>query len=419
VIGDDAVVRAPGASGQVTGAMPMLSATPTTTAPTGSTWSDRVAAANTGLAAGARWRRPLTFDARGPAGVLTEDGDEVVAFASNDYLGLTSHPAVVAAAHEALDRWGTGSGASRLVTGSRPVHDALEGALAAHMGTERAVVFPTGFAANLGVLSAFGQPGVRICSDELNHASIVDGARLARAEVAVYRHRDTDHLATLLATSPGPAIVVTDLVFSMDGDVAPLPDIAELCRRHGALLLLDEAHAVLGPDPAPHLGDLDVIRVGTLSKTLGSLGGFAAATRPFAELLVNRARSYIFTTAPSPADAAAALASLGVLDSAEGDALRARLAAHVARVAPGHPSPIVPVVLGSDERALAASAALRARGAWVPAIRPPTVPEGTARLRVSLSAAHSDAQVTLLLDALAEVRAAFAPDDGRRPVTVR
>ena len=362
-----------------------------------------------------RWRAPRPFDARGPEGALGEAGDAgapgtpVVAFASNDYLGLSAHHAVVAAAHEALDRWGAGAGASRLVTGSRPVHHALEAALAAHTGCERAVVFPTGFAANLGVLGTFGQHDVRICSDELNHASIVDGARLARAEVCVYRHRDVEHLEALLAGAPGRALVVSDLVFSMDGDVAPVAELAAACARHGALLVLDEAHAVLGPDPAPVLGGVAAVRVGTLSKTLGALGGYVAGPGPFVDLLVNRARSYIFTTALTPPDAAAALAALEVLGSDEGAALRARLAGHVARIAPGHPSPVVPVVLGTEERALAASEELRGRGIWVPAIRPPTVPAGTSRLRVSLSAAHTAAQVQRLALALDGIRARFGP----------
>ncbi|MHB8681425.1 MAG: aminotransferase class I/II-fold pyridoxal phosphate-dependent enzyme [Acidimicrobiales bacterium] len=367
-------------------------------------WAARVAERAAAVVAEGRWRAPVRFDTVGPRGRLGDDGTEVVSFASNDYLGLTTHPAVVAAAAAALERWGTGSGASRLVTGSRPVHHDLETALAEHMDCERAVLFPTGFAANLGVLSTFGEAGVRICSDELNHASIVDGARLARAEVAVYRHRDVAHLASLLAGADGPRVVVSDLVFSMDGDVAPVAELAELCRRYEALLVLDEAHAVLGPDPAPHLAGVDVLRVGTLSKTLGSLGGFVAGPRSFVELLENGARSYIFTTAPTPADAAAALAALEVCRSPEGDALRARLATHVARLAPpGHPSPIVPIVLGPEDAALKASAALLERGLWVPAIRPPTVAPGTARLRVTLSAAHEDADVERLAAALAEI----------------
>jgi 7-keto-8-aminopelargonate synthetase-like enzyme len=239
---------------------------------------------------------------------------------------------------------------------------------------------------------------------------------LARADTAVYRHGDLDHLDALLADAPGPTLVVTDVVFSMDGDVAPVGDIAELCRRHGALLVLDEAHSVLSPDLGPQLVDVDVLRVGTLSKTLGALGGFVAGPRPFIELLENRARSYIFTTALTPPDTAAALAALRILSAPEGTALRHRLAQHVERVAPGHPSPIIPVVLGSDERAVAASAALLDRGVWVPAIRPPTVPPGTARLRVTLSAAHTDDHVSLLLDALAHIAPSVAPDgDGTSP----
>ena len=394
-------------------------------------WAALVEARTRELQAQGRWRRPVVFDARGPGGTLRsgfapagdgtrdEADEKVVAFASNDYLGLSTHPAVVAAAHEALDRWGAGAGASRLVTGSRPVHAELEGELAAWHGAARAVVFPTGFAANLGVLGAFGDAGVLVASDELNHASIVDGARLARADVAVYPHRDVAHLDGLLRARGGAAIVVSDLVFSMDGDVAPVDDLAACCRRHGALLVLDEAHAVLGPDPGPPLAGTDALRVGTLSKALGSLGGFVTGPAPWMDLLVNRARSYIFTTALTPADAAAALAALAVVRSAEGRILRDRLAGHVACVAPGHPSPIVPVVLGSDERAVAASAALRQRGIWVPAIRPPTVAPGTARLRVTLSASHTEDDVAGLVEALADVRRSFGLSPPPRSTTRR
>jgi 8-amino-7-oxononanoate synthase len=327
------------------------------------------------------------------------DLDEgLVNFATNDYLGLSRHPAVVAAAREALDRWGAGAGAARLVAGSRPVHGELEDALAVWKREAAAVLFPTGYAANLGVLATFGAAGVRIVSDERNHASIVDGCRLARAEVCVYRHLDLDHVDDLLRSSPGRAIVVTDTVFSMDGDVAPVAELAERCAAHGALLVIDEAHGVLGPDP--DLDGVDHLRVGTLSKHLGSLGGFVAGPRPFVDLLVNRARPFIFTTAPSPADAAAGLAALVVLRSDEGRALVERLRANVDLFAAGHPSPIVPVVLGDEASALAASAALRERGMLVPAIRPPTVPAGTARLRVSLSATHTTPQIRALVEAL-------------------
>lgn len=353
------------------------------------------------IARSGAWRRPKSFDSSGSDGTLEGRDDPVVAFASNDYLGLTTHPSVVRAGHEALDRWGTGAGASRLVTGSRPVHHQLEADLAEWKGEERAVVFPTGFAANLGVLAAFGHRDVLVCSDELNHASIVDGARLARAEVAIFAHGDAEQLHKLLSSAGRrPTIVVTDLVFSMDGDVAPIAEIADSCRRFGSLFVIDEAHSVLGPDPAPFLEGVDVLRVGTLSKALGSLGGFVAGRRRFIELLENKARSYIFTTALPPASAAAASAALEIVRSDEGEALVRRLRAHTERVAPGHPSPIVPVVLGSATRAVAASEQLLEAGLWVPAIRPPSVPEGTARLRVTLSASHADGDVDRLTAAL-------------------
>jgi 8-amino-7-oxononanoate synthase len=345
-----------------------------------------------------------SFDAAGPGGVLTETDRPVVSFASNDYLGLSQHPTVVAAARAALDRWGTGSGAARLIVGSRPVHHELEAALADWRDTEAALAFPTGYAANLGVLSVLGAPGVRICSDALNHASIIDGCRLARAngaEVRIFAHRDLGALDAALA-APGASrrVVVTDSAFSMDGDLADLAELGELCHRHGALLVLDEAHAVLQDVPPATLAPV-VLTVGTLSKTLGALGGYVAGPRSFVDLLVNRARTFIFTTAPSPADTAAALAALTVLREPEGDRLRARLRRHVERLAPGHPTPIVPIVLGDEQHALDAADRLLHAGLLVPAIRPPTVPPGTSRLRIALSAAHTDDQVTRLLDALA------------------
>lgn len=355
-----------------------------------------------GILGAGRWRQPRALDALGPAGRLVDDGREVVSFAGNDYLGLSAHPAVRAAAVDALERWGTGSGSARLIVGTRPVHTELEQELAHWRGTEAAVVFPTGFAANLGVLGVVGGPGATIISDELNHASIIDGCRMARAEVKVWRHTDLDHLESLLASTQGPVVVVTDTVFSMDGDVAPLSELTTLCARRGALLVVDEAHAVLGPD-LPAVVGLEVLRVGTLSKTLGSLGGFVAGPAPLCRLIVNRARPYIFTTAPTPADSAAALAALGILRGAEGDQLRRRLRRHIDRLAPRHPSPIVPLVLGEEAAAVAAAAALLDQGILVPAIRPPTVAPGTARLRITLSAAHTDAQLDALLRALTEI----------------
>jgi 8-amino-7-oxononanoate synthase len=352
-------------------------------------WADAEARA---IRDAGRWRAPKDLDPTGP-----------VSFASNDYLGLTRHPSVVAAAHDALDRWGAGSGSARLIVGSREVHSALESALADWKRMPRAALFPTGFATNLGVLTTFGGPGVLICSDELNHASIIDGCRLARADVAVYRHNDLDHLRTLLRDrGPRRALVATDTVFSMDGDVADVDATIELCAREGALCVFDEAHAVLGPHvDVPD--DANVLRVGTLSKTLGALGGFVAGPARYVDLVENLARPYIFTTAPTPADSAAALAALHVLQSSEGAALVARLRALVDRVRDGHPSPIVPFVIGDERATLTAADALRARGVLVPAIRPPTVAPGTSRLRVTLSAAHTDAQVDLLVRALDQV----------------
>jgi 8-amino-7-oxononanoate synthase len=369
----------------------------------GSPWAERVGRQLEEVRAAGRWRHVRSFDALGPTGTLA-DGAAVTSFASNDYLGLSAHPAVVAAAHEALDRWGAGSTASRLVVGSRPAHHDLEADLAAWKRSEAALVFPTGYAANVGVLTTLAGPGTRILSDALNHASIVDGCRLARGELTVVPHSDHDALDAALAADDRPAVVVADSVFSMDGDAADLDALAELCTRHGAALVLDEAHAVLGPDidPADH-PDLLLVRVGTLSKALGALGGFVACSAPVRDLLVNRARPFIFTTALSPADAAAAHAAVGIVRGAEGDALRARLRTHVDRLAPGHPSPIVPVVLGAEEAALAAADALLARGLLVPAIRPPTVPAGTSRLRVTFSAAHTDADVDRLLAALEDL----------------
>ncbi len=320
-----------------------------------------------------------------------------MSFASNDYLGLTAHPAVIDAAIDAIRRWGAGSGASRLVVGSRPVHEELEDEVAAWKRTDRAILFPTGYAANLGVVTALARAAARpggerplVVSDALNHASIIDACRLAAADVAIYDHLDIPAATSLLreaAAHHQPSLLVSDTVFSMDGDAAPVGDLVEAAERTGALLVLDEAHAVLGPEPC----DLDaampshVVRVTTLSKTLGSLGGLVAGSQAVVDLLVNTARPYIFTTAPSPADTAAGLAALRIVRSDEGAQLVSVLRSHINRLAPpDHPSPIVPIVVGSDRAALEASEELTRRGLLVPAIRPPTVAEGTARLRVTL-----------------------------------
>jgi 8-amino-7-oxononanoate synthase len=347
-----------------------------------------------------RWRSLRTFDARGPVGEL--DGKPIVSYASNDYLGLSTHPDVIAAACAATRRWGTSATASRLVVGNRPAHTDLEHDIAEWKHTDRALVFATGYAANVSVLTVFGGPDVTVFSDELNHASIIDGCRLSRSQVVVYPHLDLDHLAEQLERTDGRSIVVTDAVFSMDGDLADTAALAALCATHDALLVLDEAHSVIGPeielDPAAV-----IVRIGTLSKTLGSLGGFVASGSDVIDLLVNRARPFIFSTGLSPADAAAAQTALAILRSPEGLELTTRLEHLIHRVKPAHPSPIIPLIIGDERAALQASLALAERGILIPAIRPPTVPLGTSRLRLALSASHTDQMIDTLIEALVEL----------------
>jgi len=361
-------------------------------------WSQWVKAQNDAVRAEGRSRAIQDLDLRGTSGTL--ESASVVSFASNDYLGLTAHPQVIAGAREALGRWGAGSGSARLIVGSRPIHSQLERALAEWKGSEAALLFPNGFAANLGVLATLGTADVTIFSDERNHASIIDGCRAAKARVVVFDHLDYDSLDEGLARG-GRSIVVTDSVFSMDGDVADVARLAALCRAHDALLVVDEAHAVLSPQV--DLTGVNVVRVGTLSKFLGAMGGFVAGDGELIDLLINRARTFIFTTANSPADAGAALAAVNLYRSEEGARLRGRLRWLIDLIAPGHPSPIVPIIVGGEHEAMKASAALLERGLVVPAIRPPSVAPGTSRLRVALSAAHTDGQVESLKVALEEV----------------
>lgn len=363
-------------------------------------WENWAQERNLEILASGRWRQIRDFEPGegGVDGVV--DGRSVVSFASNDYLGLASHPRTIAAARDAVERWGTGAGSARLIAGSRSLHGELERSLATWKGAERALLFPTGFAANLGVLTALGTADTLICSDELNHASIVDGCRAAAARVAVYPHGDVDTVDRILQGETR-AIVVTDAVFSMDGDVAPLEDLAGVCRRRGALLVIDEAHSVFGT--APDLTGTEVLRIGTLSKFLGSSGGFVAGPDSLIDLLINTARSFIFTTASSPADAGAALAALQILRSNSGGILLDRLRANIDLVRPGHPSPIVPIVVGDEDAAVTAAADLLDRGFFVPAIRPPSVPRGSSRLRVTLSAEHTTEQVEGLNEALDDV----------------
>jgi 8-amino-7-oxononanoate synthase len=359
-------------------------------------WTARAERELQALHESSRLRRVVAFDGLGPEGVV--DGRRVISFASNDYLGLASHPKVRAAAHAAIDCFGAGAAASRLVVGTRSLHEELEAALARWKHAEQALVFSSGYAANLGVLATFGSEDATIFSDALNHASIVDGCRLARARTVIYPHADLEALAALLARSSGKKIVVTETVFSMDGDRVRIQELARLCSEFGALLVLDEAHDVFVEKP--QAVDAEVLRVGTLSKALGALGGFVAGPRALIDVLVNRARTFVFTTGLSPADAAAARCALEICSSAEGCDLRARLRDVVDVVRRGHESAIVPIVCGADAAALHAARSLLDLGIHVPAIRPPSVPEGSARLRVTLSAAHTNAMALRLREAL-------------------
>ena len=362
-------------------------------------WDGVASAALDAVVEANQLRRPRDLEGGSPRTALSKTGQSVVSFASNDYLGLTRHPAVRAAARTAIDDYGTGSGSARLIVGSRPVHTRLEERIATWRGAEAAVLFTTGYAANLGVIATMGRWASVICSDELNHASIIDGCRLARAPTRVFPHRDPAAVDDLLGRSEGPGMVVSDSVFSMDGDLAPIGELSEVCAARGALLVLDDAHLVLDHPESLH-PHCRVLRVGTLSKAVGALGGYATGPRTFMDLLVNAARSYIFTTAATPAAAAAAAAAIDVIDSPEGSELKRRLRTNIDRIRPSHPSPIVPIIVGDEDRALAASEALREQGILVPAIRPPTVPAGTSRLRVTVSAAHAGEDLDRLTDAL-------------------
>jgi 8-amino-7-oxononanoate synthase len=349
-------------------------------------------------------------------------GREYVNFASNDYLNLAADPRLARAAARTARRYGTGAAASPLVTGYLPPHRALEGALAEWEGAEAALVLASGFTANLAAVSALAGRDDAVFSDELNHASLIDGCRLSRARLHVYRHRDTEHLDGLLGRE-GPRarrrLIVTDTLFSMDGDTAPLAELLDVAARHDCLLLIDEAHAtgVLGecgrgltdllPSAAAAHGSR-LIKVGTLSKALGAQGGFVCGSRTLIEWLVNHARPYIFSTTLAPPAAAAARRAVAVVRGEP--ERRHRLLTRAAEVreqlrAAGYATgaashQIVPVIVGEARSALDLSARLQERGLLVPAIRPPSVPEGTSRLRISLTTGHDEEDVARLVAAL-------------------
>jgi 8-amino-7-oxononanoate synthase len=344
---------------------------------------------------------------QGPHVVL--DGKPVLLLCSNNYLGLADHPRVRAAAADAAMRWGVGSGASRLVSGTMTVHRRLEERLASFKRREAALLFGSGYLANCGVVASLARPGDVVFSDALNHASIIDGCRLSRAEVFVYEHCDVEHLEWgLQRADDRAALIVTDGVFSMDGDVAPLVEIVELARRYGARVAVDEAHGTGalgrgGRGACAEAGvedEVDVI-VGTLGKALGSYGAFVACDRAMARYLVNAARTFIFSTALPPPAASAAMVALDVLEqdparvdrlARNSDSLRAALAAEGFDTG-GSRTQIVPLVVGDASAAVAMCEAALARGVFAQAIRPPTVPPGTSRLRLAVMATHREVEL--------------------------
>ncbi len=356
-----------------------------------------------------------------PTGVITLDGNYVVNLGSNNYLGLSTHPRVMSAAASAAMVYGAGASGSRLLSGNSELYTTLEANLAKTKGTEAALVFSSGYAANTSIIPVLAGEGDLILSDALNHASIIDGCRLSRATKKVYRHCDVEHLKTLLAESSDfrRRLIVTDGVFSMDGDIAPLPDIYELAKEYNAMLLVDDAHGfgVLGKDGSgtvAHCGleGQDIIQMGTLSKAIGGLGGYVAGHRVLIDLLINRARGFIFTTGLPPATLSAADAALNVMRSSRN--LRCHLLNHAETMKTAltdlgytllpSETQILPVIIGEPQRATDVAEALLAEDVFAPAIRPPAVPAGTSRLRVTVMATHTDSDIEHALDGFANVR---------------
>ncbi|MEO7082927.1 MAG: 8-amino-7-oxononanoate synthase [Gemmatimonadaceae bacterium] len=356
--------------------------------------------------------RTLRLTARRHGADVETPAGRAVDFSSNDYLGLAADPRLVAAAARAMSEQGVGSTASRLIAGNNPEHEALEGALAEFFNVERALTFSSGFLANVGTIPALvGREDV-IFADSLNHASLIDGCRLSRATVHVYPHADTDILEGLLTAHRAKArraLIITDGLFSMDGDTAPLAQIAGLARRFEAWTYVDDAHGVgvvgengRGSIAAAELeGQIEVV-VGTLGKAFGGAGAFVLGSPPLIQYLLNRARSFIFSTAMLPAQAAAGRAALGVVSAepllrekvaANARLMRRRLCSECVNALGDETSPIVPVLIGETSRTMQIGADLAARGFLVGAVRPPTVPDGTSRLRITISAAHTDDQI--------------------------
>jgi len=370
-------------------------------------------------------RMRLVAGPQGPRVLL--DGRRVLLLCSNNYLGFADHPRVREAAARAAMRYGVGAGASRLVSGNMTIHRRLEERLADFTGTESCLLFGSGYLANTGVIAALAGAGDVVFSDELNHASIIDGCRLARAETFIYDHLDTEHLAWGLREAAGRgSLIVTDALFSMDGDIAPLAEIVELARRYDARVLVDEAHAtgVLGPGgrgavaAADLTEEVDVI-VGTLGKALGGYGAYVCCNADLARFFTNTARTLIFSTSPSPPSVAAALEALGLLQGQPRQIERLHLNARTLRTAlveegfliDGGATQIVPLVIGDSHLTLDVCERALKRGVFAQAIRPPTVPEGTSRLRLAAMATHSRAELRWAAQQLA----AAADEAGLEP----
>jgi glycine C-acetyltransferase/8-amino-7-oxononanoate synthase len=338
------------------------------------------------------------------------NGKEYINFSSNDYLGLSQHPAVKAAASQAIEQFGYGAGASRLISGNTRLHEELEERIAGFKGREAALGFSSGYQANLGIIPTLVDDQDTIIIDRLNHASIIDACRLSKAKLQVYPHKDMKALKKVLerSTKFRRRLIVTDSVFSMDGDIAPLPEIVALAKHYGALTMIDEAHATGtigshgkgGEEYFGIEGQVDII-MGTFSKALGSSGGFVAGSRAVIELLRNRARSFIYTTAPPPAACAATLAALNLLEN-DPDLLR-QLWLNIEKVSQTSETAIIPIIIGPAEKTMELAAKAQEKGVLLSAIRPPTVPEGESRLRITITAAHQKEELECLASLLPEL----------------
>jgi 8-amino-7-oxononanoate synthase len=366
---------------------------------------------------GQHMRRHLRISETVEPGKIFYNGKPLLNFSSNDYLGLSRHPRVVESVQQVIQHWGIGATSSRLIGGTSIIHQDLEAALAAFMQMESALIFPTGYMANVGVITSLVGPGDAVIMDRLCHASIVDGARLSGARLFVYQHCDAEEAERVLARTASyrRRLLITESLFSMDGDFAPLAEIAAAGERYGAIRLVDEAHALgvwgLNGQGVREAAQWDVV-IGTLSKALGSQGGFVASSREVIETLVNNARTFIFTTGLSPVSVAGAHAALSIVQ--EDEMLRQRVIGLATQLRDalgadgwdtlGSQSQIVPVFLGSAERALAVAEKLQAAGVFAPAIRPPTVHAGQCRVRFSVTAEHTESDLGKVIDALKTVK---------------